>query len=300
MVLALVAVFLACPVMASETDYTSVIAGTQTDGTDSIITLRYPIANTYWQLTGIDMLEHTGSSITVTFPDAEDDPWSNIWITFVPKQGSRLSVFGIATNTPLQVNAVFQGNILYGGAWEYFISYYDVNGLFIRTDRNQTHYTVTDDTTSLLLSERLDIPYNAASFEFGFLYVGGSNEIDTGTATMSITSLDVSITVPTEDYESGVLGSIVSGTPGQNQAAGDLADKEQETADRVEDVLNGMNELDKPNINVNMNASALVSPQYNNMLVGVMRNIAASAVVAKLLFSVLTIMLAAYILFGKR
>lgn len=296
----LCAVCMAFPVMGAEVDYTAIISNAQTDGENKIVTLRYPAENTNWFLAGNETYSHTGSSVTVTFPDTEDDPWTAIWITLSPREGDRLSVFGLANNTPLLVEMDINGYILYGGAWEYFIRYYDVDGNFIRMDRNQAHYTEDQDYTNLMLSERLSIPYNAASFEFGFVYVGGENEIDTGTASMSIASLNVSVTVPADDYESGILGSIVSGTPGQNQAAGDLADKEQDVADRVDEVVDAMDSLNKPNVNVNMNVSALVSPQYNNLLVGVMRNIAGTAVITRLLTSVLTLMLAAYILFGKR
>lgn len=297
---ALIVVCMAFPVMGAEVDYTSIISNTQTNGENKVVSLRFPAENTDWFLAGDETYRHTGSSVTVTFPDAEEAPWTTIWITLSPREGDRLSVFGLKSNTPLLVNMDVRGQILYGGAWEYFIRYYDADGNFIRMDRNQTHYTEEQDITNLMLSEYLSIPYNAATFEFGFVYVGGQNDIDTGTASMDIVALSVSVTVPAEDYDSGVLGSIVSGTPGQNQTADDLEDKEQDVADRVDEVVDAMDALQKPSVNVNMNVNALVNPQYNNLLVGVMRNVAGSVVIARLLTSVLTIMLAAYILFGKR
>lgn len=286
--------------MGAEIDYTSIINNTQTSGDNKVVSLRFPAENTEWFLAGDEALRHTGSSVTVTFPDAEEAPWTTIWITLAPGEGDRLSVFGLKTGTPLQVNMDVRGQILYGGAWEYFLRYYDADGNFIRMDRNQTHFTEYQDYTSLQMSELLSIPYNAATFEFGFLYVGGQNEIDTGTASMDITALSVSVTVSAEDFDSGVLGSIVSGTPGQNQAAGDIKDKQEDVTGKLDDALSGLEAMDKPEVNVNMGVNSIVTPQYQTLLTNTLKPIATNAIVAKLLVATLTVMLAAYILFGKK
>lgn len=325
---------MAVPASAAIIDPYDLAGHITADGANDLLTISFPTDNFYWRMLHDGSLSRTGYGQTFSYITqmryVDNDvvyfhPFGKD--TFFPAKGvADDGAFDINISLPLVVRDATQ---TYGVTGKLYAYLHNSDGTNNSVVLSTVDYASIETNVSVVPRFILqDLTLNLAGVDFFNFYValdfyGVASESDTASVEVSCnSSIDLKMRISSFyrqnanneemkgimneintqlDEQGQKLDQIMNGSQADQDAANDFENNSSNQSDKIDDANDAMNSVTKPDIdNVNTDVSGIVNVGNAVTVAPFLATIVTSPHIMSMFTIMLTISLAAYILFGKR